>query len=72
VNAEVSMDRATQKNEDDTARMNKPSVEATLELSNNCCPLHIVVENSNFEQVERLVKAGIALDYGDAFGRTAL
>lgn len=47
VNAEVSMNRATQKNENDTARVIKPSVEATLDISNNCS-LHTLIENSNF------------------------
>ena len=72
VNAEVSMDKATQKNDVDTARIIKTTAKATLEISNQSCALKTAAENGSLEQVERLVKAGIALDYGDTFGRTAL
>jgi ankyrin repeat protein len=34
--------------------------------------LNIAAENGHLEEVERLVKAGMPLDYGDRFGRTAL
>jgi len=72
VNADVPMDRATKKNDVDTARIIETRAESTLEILNQRCALHTAVENINFEQVERLVKDGIALDYGDTFGRTAL
>jgi len=71
VNTKVSMDRVIQKNEADTAQMIKTR-EPSLEISNNRCALHTAAENGNCEQVERLVEAGAALDYGDTFGRTAL
>jgi len=34
--------------------------------------LHVAAANNNLEEVQRLVKSGIALDYLDKFGRTAL
>jgi ankyrin repeat protein len=34
--------------------------------------LHTAAENGSLEEVRRIVEAGIALDYGDTFGCTAL
>ena len=72
VNAGASMFKSTQRNDADSGPMVKTRAEATLEISNRRCTINTAAENGNFEQVERLVKAGIALDYGDTFGRTAL
>jgi len=72
VDAGGSMDKPTQKNGSDTVWMITTRTEGTLKNSNPRIALHTAAENGNFEQVERLVEAGTALDYGDTFGRTAL
>jgi len=57
----------------DSAGMFKTTVEDTLEFhSNPLSALHTAAVNGNLEEVQRLVEAGVALDCGDSFGRTAL
>jgi len=53
--------------------MFKTTAEDTLQFqSNPRSALHTEAVNGNLVEVQRLVEAGIALDYGDPFGRTAL
>jgi ankyrin repeat protein len=72
VTTEVSIDKATQKNVTGTADINKTRTEATVDFRNHRFALHTAAENGNIEKVVQLTKAGIAIDYGDTFGRTAL
>jgi ankyrin len=73
INAGASADSATDRNDTDSARMFKTIAEDTVEFqSNPRSALHTAAVNGNFEEVQRLVEAGLALDYGDPFRRTAL
>ena len=73
VNAGVSIGTETEKTNTDTPRMMETTPAHTLGFqSNHRCALHTAAKNNNFEQVQRLVKFGTALDYGESFGRTAL
>ena len=40
--------------------------------TNRRTALHTAAVNGSLEEVQRVVEGGIALDYGDTFGRTAL
>jgi len=40
--------------------------------TNRRTALHTAAVNGSLEEVQRIVEGGIALDYGDPFGRTAL
>ena len=73
VNAGVSMDTGIENHDTDTARTFQTTAEGTMEFhSDPHSALHTAAENGNLEEVQRLVEDGIALDYGDSFGRTAL
>jgi ankyrin repeat protein len=53
--------------------MFKTTGEDSLQFqSNPRSALHTAAVNGNLEEVQRLVEAGVALDGGDSFGRTAL
>ena len=73
MNAGTTADSATDRRDTDSARMFKTTAEDTLEFqSYPCSALHTAAVNGNLEEVQRLVEAGIPLDNGDHFGRTAL
>jgi ankyrin repeat protein len=73
MNAGTSADSATDRNYSDSAKMFKSTAEDTLEFQSNCLSvLHTAAVNGSLEEVQRLVEAGVALDCGDPFGRTAL
>jgi ankyrin repeat protein len=73
MNDGASADSATDRNDNDSARMLKITTEDTLEFqSNPRSALHTAAVNGNLEEVQRLVETGVALDGGDPFGRTSL
>jgi len=73
MNAGATAGSATDRSHTDSARMFKTAAEDILQFqSNPRSALHTAAVNGNLEEVQRLVEAGIALDYGDPFGRTAL
>jgi serine/threonine-protein phosphatase 6 regulatory ankyrin repeat subunit B len=73
INAGASADSATDRNDTDSERMFKTTAEDAFKFqSNPRSALHTAAVNGNLEEVQRLVECGIALDYGDPFGRTAL
>jgi ankyrin repeat protein len=73
MNAGASADSATDRNDNDRAKMLKNTSEDTLDFqSNPRTALHTAAVNGNLEAVQRLVEAGVALDGGDSLGRTAL
>jgi ankyrin repeat protein len=73
LNARVPIATETEEISTDTPRMFETTTEVTVDIqSNHQFALHTAAVNNNFEQVQRLVKAGVALDCGDPFGRTAL
>jgi ankyrin repeat protein len=73
LNAVVCITTETEKINTHTPRIMETTPEDTLYIrSIRPCALHTAAENNNFEQVQRLVKVGIALDLGDPFGRTAV
>ena len=73
LNAGVSVATETEKINTDTPRMMETTPENTLGIqSKHRFALHTAAKNNNFEQVQRLVKFGLALDCVDSFGRTPL
>jgi len=73
MNVGATADSAADRSDTESARMFKTAAEDTLQFqSNPRSALHTAAANGNLEEVQRLVEAGIALDYGNPFGRTAL
>jgi len=71
MNVGSSADSDTDRNDTDSAGMFITTAEDILQFqSDPRSALHTAAVNGNLEEVQRLVEAGIALDYGDPFGRT--
>jgi hypothetical protein len=72
MNAGEFADSTTHINNSDSARSFKTTADTMQFHLNPRSGLHTVAVNGNLEELQRLVEAGIALDSGDPFRRTAL